>query len=105
MRPEPGKEYDGVSAFPITERSLRAEVPTWAREDRIVLSNRHRGREVLQLGLDVAVAAVAEIERTFTVLLSDEATLYRRWPRPLAEHRVHRSAGLRCRACPINAQP
>jgi predicted nucleic acid-binding protein len=42
------------------------------------------------LGLDVAAAAsaVAEIERTFEVLLSDESRVYEHWKRLIVEHRV-----------------
>src|SRR5262249_3480814 len=42
------------------------------------------------LGLDVATAtlAVAEIERTFEVLLSDEARGYPHWRRLIVEHRA-----------------
>jgi predicted nucleic acid-binding protein len=42
------------------------------------------------LGLDAAAAtlAVAEIERTFEVLLSDEARVYPHWKRLIVEHRV-----------------
>ena len=42
------------------------------------------------LGLDVAAAAtaVAEIERTFEVLLSDESKVYQHWKRLIVEHRV-----------------
>src|SRR5262249_28199293 len=42
------------------------------------------------LGLDVALAssAIAEIERTFELLLSDEAMVYPYWKRLVAEQRV-----------------
>jgi predicted nucleic acid-binding protein len=42
------------------------------------------------LGLDVAVvaSAVAEIERTFALLLADEATVYEQWKRLIVEQRV-----------------
>jgi predicted nucleic acid-binding protein len=42
------------------------------------------------LGFDVraAMSAVAEIERTFGLLLSDEAMVYRHWKRLIVEHRV-----------------
>jgi predicted nucleic acid-binding protein len=42
------------------------------------------------LGLDVAAAAsaVAEIERTFEVLLSDESRVYEHWKRLIVEQRV-----------------
>jgi predicted nucleic acid-binding protein len=42
------------------------------------------------LGLDVALAssAIAEIERTFEVLLSDEAIVYPHWRRLIVEQRV-----------------
>jgi predicted nucleic acid-binding protein len=42
------------------------------------------------LGLDVAVvaSAVAEIERTFALLLSDEAMVYGRWKRLIVEQRM-----------------
>jgi len=42
------------------------------------------------LGLDIAAAAsaVAEIERTFGLLFSDEAMVYRHWKRLVVERRV-----------------
>jgi predicted nucleic acid-binding protein len=42
------------------------------------------------LGFDVraAMSAVAEIERTFGLLLSDEAMVYRHWKRLIVEHGV-----------------
>jgi predicted nucleic acid-binding protein len=42
------------------------------------------------LGLDIVAvtSAVAEIERTFALLLADEATVYKQWKRLIVEQRV-----------------